>query len=430
MATIHLTPDGPKPCSASQRKCKYQHFDSMEEAQQVYESRMEENFGDSATLSKPVDTVVDTPAHDASTLTDIAPQQMWDDMISEKMVSVQTHPSGELKIYNYTKTASYSRTWNAVTLASRGLITDNDGNIVARPFTKFFNYGELTDEEQRDLGKQGKITIYDKLDGSMGISYPDPTTGEMCIATRGSFASEQAEHATQVMKDRYNGTWEPDKDHTYLFEVIYPDNKIVLNYGEMDDVVLIGKVNKKTGVSVPLSEVSEWKGQRAQTFEGDTLDDALAMPPRPNAEGVIMHVHSTDGRVKLKQEDYVKMHAMKYQFTTKKVWRSLKDKTNADLRGSLEEEFIPHYDKAVADIQRQHKSIKDGVESKYQSVMSTLPPQADRKTTFEHLRDNSADKKELSLLLLRLDNKNDQLDDKIYDRLEPRGDESAVIFDN
>jgi hypothetical protein len=69
--------------------------------------------------------------------------ELLDKMIEEKYVSVQKHPETDYYIYNYTQNAQFDRMWNDVTKTCRGLILDGNRNIIARPFSKFFNYSEL-----------------------------------------------------------------------------------------------------------------------------------------------------------------------------------------------------------------------------------------------------------------------------------------------
>ena len=54
----------------------------------------------------------------------------------------QTHPTLPLTIWNYTPKVQYENTWDEITLQCRGLVTDDNGNVVARPFKKFFNIEE------------------------------------------------------------------------------------------------------------------------------------------------------------------------------------------------------------------------------------------------------------------------------------------------
>ena len=56
-------------------------------------------------------------------------------------VGVQFHPTLPLRIYNYTHLAQYDgKAWGDGTIDyCRGLIVDNEDEIIARPFKKFHN---------------------------------------------------------------------------------------------------------------------------------------------------------------------------------------------------------------------------------------------------------------------------------------------------
>ncbi|MDW6066158.1 RNA ligase [Streptomyces sp. FXJ1.4098] len=117
-------------------------------------------------------------------------------------VREQTHPTLPLRIFNYAEKAVFEREWNEVTRQCRGLVIDRQGRILARPYAKFFNYSEHP-EGTFDL--DDRVVVTDKLDGSLGILYPLPGGGH-AITTRGSFASDQALHATKIWQERYADT--------------------------------------------------------------------------------------------------------------------------------------------------------------------------------------------------------------------------------
>ena len=75
--------------------------------------------------------------------------QLLQEMIDQKMVSVQKHPDFDLFIYNYTPIVQYSRTWNEITLQTRGLILDSNKNIVftigANPVNSSFFGSKIKD---------------------------------------------------------------------------------------------------------------------------------------------------------------------------------------------------------------------------------------------------------------------------------------------
>jgi RNA ligase len=157
----------------------------------------------------------------------------------------QTHPTQPLAILNYTDKAMWDRAWTTVTRTCRGLIYNTDtGDIVARPWVKFHNYGE-PGAPQFDLSARAVVT--DKMDGSLAICHPLPSGG-YAIATRGSFTSEQAKHGTRLLHTTYEG-WVPPDGVTVLFEVVFRGNRIVLDYGDLDALVFLGAVDTATGAS-------------------------------------------------------------------------------------------------------------------------------------------------------------------------------------
>src|ERR1700683_3484778 len=160
---------------------------------------------------------------------------LLDDMLEQGYIRQQFHPGEPLAILNYTEKAQFDRVWNDATRQCRGLLYKVFGQeVVARPFPKFFNYGE---EDVHHSYYHTPVTVTDKLDGSLGILYPVGHYG-WAIATRGSFTSPQALHGTAKLQE-YLKTWEPADGSTYLFEIIYPANRIVCNYYDTDDLFLL-----------------------------------------------------------------------------------------------------------------------------------------------------------------------------------------------
>src|SRR5882762_5876407 len=196
-------------------------------------------------------------------------------------VRVQQHPTLPFCIANYTEKAQYESAWTPVTRQCRGLIYDDEHNVIARPYPKFFNYG---DELAGQLDLDAPAIVTDKLDGSLGISYPTPDG--LAVATRGSFASEQAKRATQILRDKYPGFQKASAalSATFLWEIVYPENRIVVDYGDTEDLILHGVIQNETGTEWPAWERGLiWDGPHVETFEYRSLREALAAPPRDNA---------------------------------------------------------------------------------------------------------------------------------------------------
>lgn len=300
-------------------------------------------------------------------LSDLFDHALLTHCLNERLVVARRHPSKPLTILNYTERCQYERgNWNEVTRQCRGLIyNEHTGEVVARPFRKFFNYGQA---EAGEFDLTAPVTVTDKLDGSLGILYGDE------IATRGAFESEQAQHATALFRSRYASFVVPE-GWTLLFEIVYPSNRIVCDYGEQDDLILLGAVEIDTGRSVgPRDSALGWPGPIATIFPYASLADALAAEPRQNAEGLVVHFRDTDERVKLKQEDYVRLHRIVTGLNERTVWEHLCEQKPLDeLLEPLPDEFHS-WVRSVADrLTEQVFEQCDEVERTYTAVVGGLP---------------------------------------------------------
>lgn len=284
------------------------------------------------------------------------------DMLDSNFVRIQYHPTFPFAILNYTNAAQTSRLWNDVTKNCRGLIINVLNNkVIGRPFPKFFNYGEES-QQKRKWYPNEPVIVTDKMDGSLGISYRG-TDGKPYIATRGSFMSDQALRATKILHKKYP-EWSPDEGLTYLFEIIYPENRIVVDYGQTEDLILLGAVNIETGVSVdPGIARLNWSGPVVEIFHYKSFQEALEAAPRPNSEGLVVHFLNSDQRVKLKQEDYVNLHRIVSNLDAQVVWEYLKEsKSIMDLVDSLPEEFESWIYETMTRLLDSYHSIKQFIE--------------------------------------------------------------------
>ena len=296
-------------------------------------------------------------------------------------MSVQT--DGRLRILNYTAKATYSRHWNEATVACRGLILDDDDRVVARPFPKFFGPSE---PDAPAIPTQQEMEVTAKLDGSLGIAYTHPES-DVRLATRGSLASEQALEATRIWRERYGHVVIPE-GVTPLFEIIYPDNRVVLDYGEMRDLVLIALIDTETGADIDAADLA-WPGPRAETVsftDFEALLDHISSAGESDCEGYVARFAADEARphirFKLKFPAYVVAHRVIFGLTSTRVWEAAAVSAAArmgmsakamaarlrlspetvsglldhgedpvgGLRSTLPEEFLPWHDAAVAEV--------------------------------------------------------------------------------
>jgi RNA ligase len=232
-------------------------------------------------------------------------------------LAAKTSPDGTKILYCYTPQAQFQRVWNSATTRLRGVTVDAEtGEILARPFSKFFNYG---DKNAPEVDMSQHVFAFDKIDGSLAVLQPDGT-----MTSKGSFTSDQAIAATRLYKEKYEGKWAPREGYTYCFEYTAPDNRIVLDYGPEPELTLLGIVANHDGfIYFPRDRIFGWNGPVAKPlFENVPFSEVLEAEPRENAEGMVI-VWGVDNVLKLKQADYLAMHAIVTNTNARTVWEAM-----------------------------------------------------------------------------------------------------------
>lgn len=252
-------------------------------------------------------------------------------------VTTVLSPDKELILFNYTHKAQYANRWNFFERVSRGLIVNRlTGKIIARPFDRFWNWGEGGRKASGHI-----VTITDKLDGSMITLFRH--NDEWQCATRGSFTSEQARWATKYIHDHEQtlGLLDVPDELTLIFEAIYPQNRVVVDYGKREDLVLLAARNRITGKHVPFfpsaaSEISVYTiAQRNNlTLPGiHAFNNVTELIERcgmldASCEGYV--VEFSDGqRFKFKGDQYQELHrlisGLSYKHTLEAIAASQQD---------------------------------------------------------------------------------------------------------
>lgn len=276
--------------------------------------------------------------------------------VESGLLTEQKHNQADLIIWNYTPKCQYERAWDEYTSICRGLITDLSGTVVARPFPKFFNVGE-TPETAIEKLPLTLPDIYEKMDGSLGIQYY--VGNEVLIATRGSFNSDQAEWATTWVKARFRRSDFLD-GFTYLYEIIYPENRIVIDYGSRAELVLLAVVNTEDGEELDLqAEADRLKLATPRRISHASVSSALAEAENldGNEEGFVCR-YSNGLRVKIKGKEYVRLHKLITGFSSKSIWECLM--TGQDIGKLLErvpDEFYAWVQQTKTDLLSKYEAI-------------------------------------------------------------------------
>lgn len=250
-------------------------------------------------------------------LADIMDIDELDRLVAEHYITRRIDESGRYVLHNYTEKATYDRVWTAETKRCRGIVSDRQGKILARPFDKFFNVDES--EETRLgglLARPGDVEITDKLDGSMIAFWHADKAWH--TSTRGSFTSSQAVAALQWLQPHipYDGG-----GLTLLLEYCAPDNRVVLRY-DKPECILIGARSTRDGYDHNYSALqmiaSELGLSVTPQYIGTLESSVAARVSSTGCEGWV--ARWPDGfRVKIKTEDYLRLHRLVTGFNAARV---------------------------------------------------------------------------------------------------------------
>lgn len=283
--------------------------------------------------------------------------KVLNEYIEQSLIVANKHPEYDIWILNYSPKAQSKKFWDEYTKSCRGMVIDANGNILARPFQKFKNYQEH-DPKEIDLTRP--YVIYEKMDGSLIIVFYYEPRMEWIVASRGSFISEQSIEAKKMLGLKYNKL---NPNCTYLFEAIYPENRIVVNYGDRKELVLLSVIVTLSGDELTHAEITSLYSQYftiVKIFDFKdikTIKDLEALEEVENKEGYVFR----DGnfRFKWKFSEYVRLHGILTNVSNLTVWEHMRDNYEFDeLLDRVPDEFYEWLQKTASGLQHKYDVIE------------------------------------------------------------------------
>jgi RNA ligase len=267
---------------------------------------------------------------------------------ADGLISGRRHPNLPLTAYNYTGKAQHlpGVEWSEQLQWCRGLVVDDDGQIVGVPFKKFWNY-----EQVRDLiPAKEAFTVWEKVDGSLGIvcRYRD----RLVVSTRGSFDSSQALWAYEWLRAR---DFVPEQGLTFLFEIVYPQNRIVVDYGGRAELVLLAVVDQAGDRDDAFAAAQFPKAQRYDGLrEFHKIDQ---MPEFAGQEGFVVRWES-GFRAKLKLTEYRRLHRLLTQCSNRDIWELLRaGKDLSELSAGVPDDFRDWSNQQISKLRDAHREL-------------------------------------------------------------------------
>ena len=238
--------------------------------------------------------------------------------VKDGLFTVEKHPEVDLYIFGY-HSGPYSKNitqWNNITRQMRGLIVDSNGNIHSRSFTKFFTFREYLSKDMV-LMSEGQVAqipdlpfkIFEKVDGTLTILYW--VNDIPYLSTQRSFTSLKAKKATKILHEKYSNLFNNLKrDRTYIFEAIYPESEVLINYENEEKLILIGVIQNETGKTLPLESIGfevakDWTDDLSMMKNLKEIENLNFR----NLEGFVI-VYDNDFRIKIKFPWYKEAHLL------------------------------------------------------------------------------------------------------------------------
>lgn len=238
-----------------------------------------------------------------------------------------------LVMLHYADDAQWDKSWNTFNRMCRGLIVDlKNQRVIAYPFDKFFNVGEMPETSFDRLSSLGAFEVSEKLDGSMLILFQEPETGDFRFTTKGSFDADHAAFANQFMPQSLMNP-KLVEDYTFVFELVSKQFQIVVDYkrkGYPDGAYLIGIRHRKSNRLLSYKEVQdmakEYNIPTLKTFEFPTLESILNNVKTLSVldEGYVL-LFEDGTRAKVKGTEYLRVHRFISQMSDKHLLESMPD---------------------------------------------------------------------------------------------------------
>jgi len=168
-------------------------------------------------------------------------------LVEENLIKKSDHPYNDLSIYKYTERAVYLGEWNEITKMCRGLILNSKYEIIGNCIPKFFNH---TESQSYKPSPTDEYKVYEKMDGS--LIQVTKYKGELIVSSSSSLDCINSDYiltATKILKHSYQHEIEKmDENNLYIFELIAPLTRVVVNYNHVDLYLLA--IRNRDGVEI------------------------------------------------------------------------------------------------------------------------------------------------------------------------------------
>lgn len=272
----------------------------------------------------------------------------WIDLLTAEPYNLKIKSDGSFHIFNYNQILSDMS--SPICQEARGFIINNTlDRVVCRSFNKFFNYGE-THAAKIDWYS---AVVQEKIDGSLIRYWYNRADRRWNVSTSGMIDAYKAPLSDGMtfgdLFDRAlgaigNPTLALEEEYTYVFELVSPENRIVVNYPTVR-IYHIGTFLNRTGEEIKDDIIAHIDGKRViipkpAVYHIKSLIDCLdvSMKMGTNEEGFVV-VDKDCNRIKIKSPAYLAAHKIKGNgsMTNERIIEIIKANAVDDIIGTFPE---------------------------------------------------------------------------------------------
>lgn len=245
-----------------------------------------------------------------------------------------------LHVLKYKRKVFYDGLWNEYLEECRGLIVDDDFNIVAYPFTKIYNYG--IEKQAPEIYSDEMVQAMRKVNGFMvAVTW---YKGDILVSTTGSIDSDYVKMAKELIEPhihRYRETCSKYPKYTFMFECVHRNDPHIIP--EKEGMYLLGARLKNLGspISTDFFDHHEFGAEYVEKMYAP-MEYIEILAKHVKHEGFVIY-GSGGVATKIKSPYYLVKKFVARNPRTDKLMRP-------DIKNNLDEEYYPLIDAIQANI--------------------------------------------------------------------------------
>lgn len=239
----------------------------------------------------------------------------------------------ELRIGKYAKRVFWDNLWTDELEHYRGIVLDEQDNIVSYPFTKIYNYG--IEARAPSFADDEYVYVHRKVNGFMAAVtwYKD----DILVSTTGSLDSLYVQYIYDLLDvEKARKVCSSYPDYTFMFECVHPSDPHIIP--EVTGLYYLGCRKKELGSPIEFFDVDF--GCFYPDYLVTDMADVKELVKTCKHEGFV--IYHPDGRATKIKSPYYLMKKFLARSSTKRLLEG---------KHRIAEEYYPIYDKVQENLE-------------------------------------------------------------------------------